>query len=153
MNNIVIMENSELTVDDGLAKEFRDMLLDDSTLPIKLKNNIVSFSEYTVGSLQVGNVNIEIMPRNPAFTLETLFEMLLFESLNNFDENYLSSGFGDNQSFGISSITSQFYYECLKLIDFGLTGGFVSEKRYGTEITGSLIFENYHPSYDMRVKR
>ena len=73
--------------------------------------------------------------------------MLLFESLNNFDENYLSSGFGDNQSFGIAAITSQFYYECVKLVDFGLTGGFTSEKKYGNEITGPLVLSEYHPAY------
>lgn len=147
MRKIVIRENTELTVDDDLASAINKMLADDPSLPIKLKNKTVTFAEYTVGSIQVGDANIEIKPRNPAFTLETLFEMLLYETLNNFDENYLSNGFGDNQSFGIAAITSQFYYECLKLIDFGLTGGFVSEKKYGNEITGALVLEEYHPAY------
>ena len=147
MRTIVIRENTELPVDDELASAINKMLAEDSTLPIKIKDHTVSFADYTVGSLQVGEVNIEIKPRNPVFTLETLFEMLLFESLNNFDENYLSSGFGDNQSFGIAAITSQFYYECVKLVDFGLTGGFTSEKKYGNEITGPLVLSEYHPAY------
>ena len=85
MRTIVIRENTELPVDDELASAINKMLAEDSTLPIKIKDHTVSFADYTVGSLQVGEVNIEIKPRNPVFTLETLFEMLLFESLNNFE--------------------------------------------------------------------
>ena len=132
MYSLCVRENSETEIPENLASGIKKMLHDDPSLPIKLAGNVLSFAEYTIGSIQVGEYNIEIQPRNPVFTLEVVFEMLLYESLNNFDENYLSSGFGDNQSFGISSITSQFYYECVKLLDFGLTGGFVSEEKTGT---------------------
>ena len=147
MISISIKENTEYEADDTLKSQLQSMILDDPTLPIHLKGNVVTFDEYTIGSIRVGNYNIEIIPRNPVFTLETVFEMLLFESLNNFDENYMSSGFGDNQSFGVSSIMSQFYYECVKLVDFGLTGGFITEEKSGREINGRIITEKYHPSY------
>ena len=143
----VIKENTELEVSDSIASDINKMLAEDPTLPIHLDKNILSFDEYTVGSIQVGELNLEIQPRNPVFTLEALFEMLLFESMNNFDENYLSSGFGDNNSFGIASITSQFFYECCKLVDFGLTGGFVENTRTGKEITGTIVFDQFHPAY------
>ena len=106
MYSLYMRENSELEIPEELTISIKEMLHDDPSLPIKLSDNILSFAEYTIGSIQVCDYNIEIQPRNPVFTLETVFEMLLYESLNNFDENYLSSGFGDNQSFGISSITS-----------------------------------------------
>lgn len=147
MHNIKIRENSELEVDDALKESIKMMLADDATLPMHLSGNILRFDEYTIGSISVGDYNIEIQPRNPAFTLEAVFEMLLFESLNNFEENYMSSGFGDNQTFGISSITTQFYYECVRLVDFGLTGGFVTEERTGKEINGRLLMDRYHPAY------
>lgn len=147
MYSLCVRENSEIEVPEDLASGIKKMLHDDPSLPIKLAGNVLSFTEYTIGSIQVGEYNIEIQPRNPVFTLEVVFEMLLYESLNNFDENYLSSGFGDNQSFGISSITSQFYYECVKLLDFGLTGGFVSEEKTGKEINGRIVMEKYHPMY------
>lgn len=147
MRNITIKENSEIQIDEETCSLVNKMLVDDPSLPIKLNKEVLSFDEYTVGSLQIGGIHIEITPRNPAFTLESLFEMLLFESLNNFDENYMTTGFGDNQSFGLAAITSQFYYECIKLVDFGLTGGFVKRKEYGYEINGSLILEEYHPSF------
>ena len=35
----------------------------------------------------------------------------------------------------------------MKLVDFGLTGGFTSEKKYGNEITGPLVLSEYHPAY------
>lgn len=147
MYNIRVKENSELEINDELKNEIGKMLQDDSSLPIRLHGNVLSFEEYTIGSIKIGNYNIEIQPRNPVFTLEAVFEMLLYESLNNFDENYLSSGFGDNQSFGISSITSQFYYECVRLTDFGLTGGFVTEEKWGKEVNGRLVMDKYHTSY------
>lgn len=147
MRNIVIQENSELQVDDYIANSIRSMIQEEPDLPLRINNNILSFNEYTVGAIQVEDVNIEIKPRNSVFTLEVLFEMLLFDSLNNFDENYLSNGFGDNQSFGITSITSQFYYECVKLVDFGLTGDFIKKKCQGKEILGSLVLEDFHPLY------
>ena len=143
----VIKENTELEVSDSIASDINKMLAEDPALPIHLNKNVLSFDEYTVGSIQVGELNLEIQPRNPVFTLEALFEMLLFESMNNFDENYLSSGFGDNNSFGIASITSQFFYECCKLVDFGLTGGFVENTRTGKEITGTIVFDQFHPAY------
>lgn len=143
----IIKENTELEVPDEVASDIHKMLSEDSSLPIHIHNNTLSFDEYTVGSIQVGEFNLEIQPRNPVFTLEVLFEMLLFESMDNFDETYLSSGFGDNNSFGIVSITSQFFYECNRLVDFGLTGGFVEEINTGKEVLGSIVFEKYHPAY------
>lgn len=147
MYSLSMRENSELEIPDELVEDIKNMMNDDPNLPIRLSGNVLSFAEYTIGSIKVGDYNIEIQPRNPVFTLESVFEMLLYESLNNFDENYISNGFGDNQSFGISSITSQFYYECVKLIDFGLTGGFVSEEKTGREINGRLVMEKYHPMF------
>ena len=57
MRTIVIRENTELPVDDELASAINKMLAEDSTLPIKIKDHTVSFADYTVGSLQVGEVN------------------------------------------------------------------------------------------------
>lgn len=147
MVSIKIKENSDLELEPELRDACEKMLEDDNSMPLHIKGNTLCFDKYTIGSLKIGDYNIEIEPRNPVFTLETVFEMLLYESLNNFDENYLSSGFGDNQSFGISSITSQFYYECVRLIDFGLTGGFISEARCGKEVNGRLLMDRYHPAY------
>lgn len=147
MRNIIINENSEIQVDDDTATAIVKMLIEEPDLPMTLNGNILSFEAYTVGAITVGDVNIEIKPRNSAFNSETLFEMMLYESINNFDENNVSKGFGDNQDFGFSAITSQFYLECTRLVNFGLTGGFISEKRSGKEINGNIIMETFHPSY------
>lgn len=147
MINYKIHENAELELLPELKEKITQMLIDDPSLPMKVRGNVLSFKEYTIGSIQIGAYSIEIQPRNPVFTLETVFEMLLFESLNNFDEQYFSSGYGDDQTFGISSLATQFYYQCIKLLDFGLTGGFVSKEETGKQISGRLLMENYHPSY------
>ena len=145
MINLKIKENSEIEIDDTLCDGIKKMILESPSLPIRLQGNTLSFADYTIGSICVGDYNIEIQPRNSVFTLETVFEMLLYESLNNFDDNYLSSGFGDNNSFGVSSITSQFYYECAKLVDFGMTGGFKCFQRTDKEINGRIIMDKFHP--------
>lgn len=145
MRQITINENDELEVDDATASEIVQMIIEEPSLPISMTNNIVSFDAYTVGTIQVGELGIEIKPRNSVFTLEKLFEMLLYESINNFDEKYVSNGFGDNQSFGFAAVTSQFYFECAKLVKFGLTGDFVSKVRRAKEIAGPLLLDKFHP--------
>lgn len=147
MQNIKIKENSELSVDDNAAIQITKMLIEEPTLPLNIRNNILYFDDYTVGSLTVGDLNIEIIPRNSSFNAETIFEMMLYESINNFDENNESSGFGNNQDFGFSAITYQFFLECSKLTDFGLTGGFVTSKQEGKEINGSIVLETFHKNY------
>lgn len=147
MKNFVIKENTELCIDDETAALVVRMLIEEPELPLSLEGNTLYFSDYTVGSLTIGDCNIEIRPRNPAFNLETIFEMMLYESINNFDENNTSSNFGDNRDFGFSTITSQFFIECSKLVNFGLTGGFVSSIKTGKEINGVLVMETYHKSY------
>ena len=145
MKNIVIKENIELPVDDETAASVISMLTVEPDLPLSIKDNVLSFAEYTVGSLKVGDLNIEIQSRNPAFSTSALFEMMLFESLNNFDETNTSSGFGEDYGFGFSAITSQFYLECSKLVEFGLTGGFVTNEKVGKQITGPIVMEKFHP--------
>lgn len=147
MRNIVIKENTELPIDDETASLVVKMLIDEPELPLSLDGNILQFADYTVGSLTIGDLNIEITPRNHAFNVETIFEMMLYESINNFDESNTSSGFGDNQDFGFSAITSQFYLECSKLVNFGLTGGFVSSIKTGKEINGTLVMDTFHKSF------
>lgn len=147
MKKIIIKENTELNIDDETANLVEKMLIEEPELPISLVGNTLRFAEFTVGALTIGTYNIEITPRNPALNVETIFEMMLFESINNFDESNTSSGFGNNQDFGFSAITSQFFLECTKLVNFGLTGGFVSSMKTGKEINGSLVLETYHKAY------
>lgn len=146
MKKIVVRENTDIDVPVDLATQIKQMLQEEPQMPLSINNSTLSFQDYTVGSIQIGDYEIEIQPRNPVFTLEALFEMLLYESINNFDENYLSSGFGDNQSFGISSINSQFLLECTKLVAFGMTGGFVEKESDGKEVKGRIHFEKFHPA-------
>lgn len=147
MRNVVIKENTELNVDDETAAHVISMLVEEPDLPLSIKNNTITFADYTVGSLCVGELNIEIKSRNEAFTTEILFEMMLFDSVTNFDDTSTAAGFGENQDFGFSAITSQFYLECSKLVDFGLTGGFIKKEKTGKEITGSIVMEKFHPKY------
>lgn len=143
MQVVSINENDNLHIPPEIGSEVIKMLVENPDLPFSYSKGVISFDKYTVGTIQVADLCIEIIPRNPAFKLESMFEMLLYESINNFDESYLSRGFGENQSFGANSVLSQFYYECLNLVKEGLTGGFVTEETCGKEISGPIVLEKF----------
>lgn len=144
MKHVTIHENESLKVTDTFASEIVKMLLEEPDLPMRYDSGTVSFSDYTVGTVIVGDLVIDIIPRNPSFTLESMFEMLLYDSLSNFEENFLSSGFGENISFGVSAVASQFYCESVKLVEYGITGSFLANEKCGKEINGPIIMEKYN---------
>lgn len=144
MRSVTVNENETIELDEGTLAVAKQMIETDRSLPVKLHDHILSFDDYTVGALRIGELNIEVKPRNNSFNLQNIFEMMLYVSTNNFNDNYSAIGFGDNQSFGIFSVSSQFYYECLKLLKFGLTGSFVDDEQVGKEIYGPIVLEKFN---------
>ena len=59
-----IVENSSIELDDKHA-ELLNKILDEASLPLLLEGNMLSFDEYTVGQLTLGDLTINILPRNP----------------------------------------------------------------------------------------
>ena len=143
INFISIFENESCSVsptDATIAKTISTLNPD---LKIFVNDNIISFNEYTIGSIQIGNTAIEIKPRNPSFTLEKYFEMILFSNINNFDTNMPASRYSDNFMYGFNAIADQFITECKKLVDFGITGEFVKSIKNSSIIAGEIVFEKY----------
>lgn len=147
MINYTIVENTPLRIDGKMKAAVQSVLAEEPNLPINIVGDLLSFADYTIGSVQFGDYNIEIRPRNPAFTLDVAFEMLLFDSLDNFDRKLISTGFGSNSYFGADTIASQFCIICRELVRIGITGGFLSARTYGKEVCGRICLEDYHPKY------
>ena len=77
MNKEQISENESITLDSKKIDIAKEILATSPDLPIEIHGNRLGFKQYIVGQLQLGDLVIEILPRNDAFTLEKYFEMLV----------------------------------------------------------------------------
>ena len=140
-----IVENSSIEIDDEHVV-LLDKILKETSLPIALNGNMVSFDEYTVGQLTLGNLTINILPRNPALKLSNYFEMLTYIE-HKFSPDLKSLGFDedeDNVEFNLTDLTKGFFNICKDLVRFGLTGLFVEERISNTKISGEIDFDAYN---------
>ena len=78
------------------------------------------------------------------FTLKTYFEMILFTDFEKFEPKLLASTYEQTQSFGISSVASQFCRICTELLKFGLTGKILYVPTYSKTVNGRILFEEFH---------
>lgn len=143
MKKLQIFENEPLKLDTHYLNVVEDMILKDNSLPIYIENNTVFFSAYTVGNIQVEDLIIEILPRNPAITLDRIFEMILFINSNSIKNDYKAIGFDYTASFGVDLLTRHFILLCKELVNVGLTGTFISQCEISKMIRGNIKFENY----------
>lgn len=65
----------------------------DATLPFNLIDNTLIFDEYVIGSIQVGDITLNIQPQEQAFDLNNVFEMIVYTDFSFLKEDEIS-GFG-----------------------------------------------------------
>ena len=98
---INIIENQQISVDDELYCKFYEAKLIDPSLPFRLLDKTLIIDEYIVGSIQVGDITLKIQPRNKAFNLNNLFEMVIYTDFSFLKEEEIT-GFGFSNGFGIA---------------------------------------------------
>ena len=105
---------------------------------------MLSFDEYTVGQLTLGDLTINILPRNPALKLSNYFEMLTYiEHEFNFDLKSL--GFKDDGfEFNLADLSQGFFKICSNLINFGLTGVFIENNISNIKLSGKINFDKFN---------
>ena len=138
-----IYENEDAVLDDEAIKIACKMKSGNPNLPFVVEDNRLVFDAYTVGSIQVLDNVINIMPRNSAFTLSTIFEMILFSNdiiVNN--EN--ATGYEYVDQNGVWIIPKYFSKACKKLVDYGLTGGYRKTNEVSKSLQGDLVLEKFN---------
>ena len=140
-----IIENSSCTLDKEYASKLRDILRDNTTLPLKLRDEVLFFDAYTIGEFRIGDLTINVQPRNRAFTLTSFFQILQFLNRPLLDE-LPGYGYDDNNAlFNLKSISKTFCLSINALLQFGLTGYYRDKSEYSFHVQSDINFDNYVP--------
>ncbi len=140
-----ITENSTCIIEEEYADKLKKILKSNSGLPLRIKDKTIIFNDYTIGELRIGDLAINIAPRNPAFSLSSFFQILQFLDkplLDNLD----GFGFENSQSlFNLKDISKSFCLILNRLLQFGLTGYYETKTSTGFNVHGDISFNNYIP--------
>lgn len=139
---INVVENQTITLDKELYNKLYDAKSSDATLPFNLIDNTLIFDEYVIGSIQVGDITLNIQPRNKAFDLNNVFEMIVYTDFSFLKEDEIS-GFGFAKGFGVDVLIKQFIADVRSLCNFGLTGNYIQQYVRDSIVYGDLNFNNY----------
>jgi len=144
MNVVNIYENSSYTLDKRYIEEFRQFLQENKKLPMVLQGETISFDSYTIGSIRINDLVINIQPRISKLTSNHYLEMQLYnEGL--LDER-ISSLLGENESFGIQeNLISLFLQEAFELVNRGVEGAFVTVREETNQIRGRILVDQISP--------
>lgn len=120
MKIITLNENNrQAQLDAPDAEIARQMKKKNPGLPFSLSENILRFAEYTVGSLNIGDTQINITTRNAAFTLDKVLQMMLY--IQGVKSNLGATELGVGQS-GISGISFLLLFCYFAFDMFGMSG-------------------------------
>lgn len=143
MNKIVIKENEVLQLDSESIEILRNLKFFEE-LPIKITENTISFPEYTVGVIKLGDTVIEIHSRNEHLSIQRIFEMHAFV---NSDKSLYKTIEGYNFNLhGVEDILYTLFINlCLSLTKEGVTGTFEEKKIVSKILYGEIDFSKYNP--------
>lgn len=136
-----ITENERLKLDNDFPKDKIKRLLDTSNLPVQLSldENYLIFESYTIGTILLGEMQIQIVPRNKNLNLSNYMEMFLYVEGLLIDESTIASvrDVTDPQI----EIALKFLAELDKLLKEGLGGAFNYIEERSSKIRGRILTE------------
>jgi 5-methylcytosine-specific restriction endonuclease McrBC regulatory subunit McrC len=114
-------------------------------LPFSIEGSLIKFEDYIVGELVLQDISIKLNPRNKAFNLNSYFQIVCY--LHDIEQvSDIGTGFSDGADiFSFSSLSANFCTLCLKLLQFGLTGSYVSNEETSMKVNGDISFSNFYP--------
>lgn len=144
MNVINIYENSSYTLDKRYIDEFKQFLNQNKDLPMVLQGETIIFDSYTIGSVRIRDLVINIQPRISKLSANHYLEMQLYnEGLLN---DKISSLLGENESFGIQeNLIDLFLQETFDLVNHGVEGNFVKVREETNQIRGKILIDQISP--------
>lgn len=138
-----IIEGGSLDLNEEHLNIAKAMKQKKPTSPFSINNNSLVFDEYIVGELVLKDLSIKLKPRNDAFNLSSYFEIIHYlYQLDKFDD--LAVGLSDStESLSVRSLSRGFCDACRMLMQFGLTGDYITSSDYGQKISGKLDFDEF----------
>lgn len=144
MSVINIYENASYTLDKSYIDEFKQFLNENKDLPMILQGETIIFDSYTIGSIRIKDLVINIQPRISKLSSNHYLEMQLYnEGLLN---DKISSLLGENESFGIQeNLIDLFLQEAFDLVNGGVEGDFVKVREETNQIRGKILVDQISP--------
>ncbi|MEB6299042.1 McrC family protein [Staphylococcus xylosus] len=141
---IEIHENSSYTIPNHHINVFKEFLSDNNDLPLRLNGNTISFDPYTVGSITIEDLVINIKPRIKNITANHYLEMQLYNE--GLIDEQISSLLDENFSFGMQeNIVELFLHEAFELVANGLEGDFIKVREESNKIKGQILVNEISP--------
>lgn len=136
-----LSENEKLRLDSDFPKEQLKRLLDSSDLPIQLSSdeNYLLFESYTIGTILLGEMQIQIVPRNKNLSLSNYLEMFLYAEGLFRDDSTITS-VKDNADPQLE-LALKFVAEVKKLLEESLDGSFNYLEEKNSKIRGRILTE------------
>ena len=140
-----IREGGSIELEPKYIDIAKDIKLKRPDLPFIVEGNIISFEDYIVGELVLQDMSIKLNPRNEAFNLNSYFQIVCY--LHDIEQtNVIGTGFSDGSDiFSFSSLSENFCALCSKLLQFGLTGSYLSSEETSMKVNGDINFTNFYP--------
>lgn len=138
---ITIKENSPLVLDkQSDADAFTKFKQDNLNIPFEVRDNIVFFDSYIIGSICINNLLVNIEPRIKSLNINDYFEMQLYTE-GIIDES-IESLLKENSSFGIERNLVTTYLNSLEiLVKSGLDGNYINISDVSKYIRGRVKSE------------
>ncbi|RFU69964.1 hypothetical protein D0469_08455 [Peribacillus saganii] len=144
MNVINIYENSSYTLDKRYVDEFKQFLKENNGLPMVLQGETIVFDNYTIGSIRIRDLVLNIQPRISKLSSNHYLEMQLYNE--GLLDDKISSLLGENESFGIQeNLIDLFLKETFDLVNHGVEGDFVKVREETNQVRGKILIENISP--------
>jgi 5-methylcytosine-specific restriction endonuclease McrBC regulatory subunit McrC len=140
-----IHEGGSIELDPKYIDIAKDIKSKRPGLPFLVEGNLLKFDDYIVGELVLQDISIKLNPRNKAFNLNSYFQIVCY--LHDIEQaNDIGTGFSKGADiFSFSSLSENFCALCLKLLQFGLTGSYLSNEETSMKVNGDINFSHFYP--------
>ncbi|PEB40927.1 hypothetical protein COM49_01620 [Bacillus pseudomycoides] len=144
MNVINIYENSSYTLNKNYIDEFKRLLNENNNLPMVLQGETIIFDNYTIGSIRIKDLVINIQPRINKLSSNHYLEMQLYNE--GLLDDKISSLLGENESYGIQeNLIDLFLQEAFDLVNHGVKGDFIKIREETNQIRGKILIDKISP--------
>jgi len=142
MEKHVIAENSEIRINSEDIEVAKELLAESGDSYFGIDGNKLVFKPYIVGEVRIGNTYILINPRHEAYGISHIFEMATFIDGGTLNPSLAANNyeFGD---YGVDAIYMDFIGVVDKLVNYGLTGEFQTQRSFSHSVYGDLDFQRY----------
>jgi len=138
-----IHEGGSLELEPKYIDIAKDIKLKRTELPFFIEGNLIKFDDYIVGELVLQDISIKLTPRNKAFNLNSYFQIVCY--LHDIEQlSDVGTGFSEGADiFSFSSLSANFCSLCLNLLQFGLTGSYISRQETSMKVNGDINFAHF----------